>query len=123
MDWRDAENIRVMDLQLICVNDVMEHANRVPTHARRLEATIESAAQIHCSAMAHRTSQIARTLTVITALFMPRTLIAGTLGINCVDMPLLKDKGGFWLPMMAMAAVVVALLFFFRRNRYLDDLR
>jgi len=123
VDSRDAEHNRVMDLLLVRVNDVMEHVNRVLTHARRLESTIESAVQIHFSAMAHRTSEIMRTLTVITALFMPLTLITGVFGMNFVDMPLLKDKAGFWLTMAAMAVIVVALLFFFRRNRYLDDSR
>jgi len=71
--------------------------------------------------MSHRTSEIMRTLTVITALFMPLTLITGIFGMNFVDMPLLKDQAGFWLTMAAMAIVVVAMLFFFRRKRYLDE--
>jgi magnesium transporter len=71
--------------------------------------------------MAHRTSEIMRTLTVITALFMPLTLITGVFGMNFVDMPLLKDKEGFWITMGLMAVIVVVLLFFFRRKRYLDD--
>lgn len=109
------------DLLLVRVNDVMEHITRVLNHARRLESTIESAVQIHFSAMAHRTSEIMRTLTVITALFMPLTLITGIFGMNFIDMPLLKDKAGFWITMGMMAVVVAALLFFFRRRRYLED--
>ena len=62
-----------------------------------------------------------RTLTVITALFMPLTLITGVFGMNFADMPLLKDKAGFWLTMGGMAVIVAALLLFFRRKRYLDD--
>lgn len=125
VDSRDSgdnsENSRTKDLLLVRVHDVMEHIARVLNHARRLEATIESAVQIHFSAMAHRTSEIMRTLTVITALFMPLTLITGVFGMNFIDMPLLKDKAGFWITMGLMAAIVAILLFFFRRKRYLDD--
>jgi magnesium transporter len=121
VDGEDAESNGGKDLLLVRVNDVMEHITRVLNHARRLESTIESAVQIHFSAMAHRTSEIMRTLTVITALFMPMTLITGIFGMNFVDMPLLKDKAGFWIAMGMMAVVVVVLLFFFRRRRYLED--
>ncbi|TFV99596.1 magnesium transporter [Oxalobacteraceae bacterium OM1] len=122
VDAHDAsENSRYRDLLLVRVNDVMEHITRVLNHARRLESTIESAVQIHFSAMAHRTSEIMRTLTVITALFMPLTLITGIFGMNFVDMPLLKSKDGFWMTMALMAVIVVVLLFFFRRKRYLEE--
>jgi len=109
------------DLLLVRLNDVMEHVARVLNHARRLEASIESAVQIHFSAMSHRTSEIMRTLTVITALFMPLTLITGIFGMNFIDMPLLKERAGFWLTMAAMAVIVAVLLVFFRRRRYLED--
>jgi len=114
---------RAHDLLLVRVNDVMEHVTRVLNHARRLEASVESAVQIHFSAMAHRTSEIMRTLTVITALFMPLTLITGIFGMNFVEMPLLKDKSGFWVTMAMMAIIVAVLLFLFRRKRYLEDRR
>jgi magnesium transporter len=116
-----SDNSRAKDLLLVRVHDVMEHIARVLNHARRLESTLESAVQIHFSAMAHRTSEIMRTLTVITALFMPLTLITGIFGMNFIDMPLLKDKTGFWITMGMMAVIVVVLLFFFRRKRYLDE--
>jgi magnesium/cobalt transport protein CorA len=119
--YGSADEGRAKDLLLVRVNDVMEHIARVLNHARRMESSIESAVQIHFSAMAHRTSEIMRTLTVITALFMPLTLITGIFGMNFSEMPLLKDKEGFWITMGIMAVIVVALLFFFRRKRYLED--
>ncbi|MET0964688.1 MAG: magnesium transporter CorA family protein [Noviherbaspirillum sp.] len=112
---------RANDLLLVRINDVMEHIIRVLNHARRLESSIESAVQIHFAAMAHRTSEIMRTLTVITALFMPLTLITGIFGMNFEIMPLLKDRAGFWITMGAMVVMVAVLLFFFRRRRYLED--
>ncbi|MDB5761300.1 MAG: magnesium transporter CorA family protein, partial [Herminiimonas sp.] len=119
--YQDGSDSRANDLLLVRINDVMEHITRVLNHARRLESSIESAMQIHFSAMAHRTSEIMRTLTVITALFMPLTLITGIFGMNFIDMPLLKDKAGFWIAMGIMAAIVIGLLFFFRRKHYLED--
>lgn len=116
-----AQNSRTKDLMLVRINDVMEHITRVLAHAQRLESTIESAVQIHFSAMAHRTSEIMRTLTVITALFMPLTLITGIFGMNFVEMPLLRDNAGFWITIGFMVLIVIGLLLFFWRKRYLDD--
>ncbi len=120
VDTQDG-NSRAKDLLLVRTNDVMEHISRVLNHARRLEASLESAVQIHFAAMAHRTSEIMRTLTVITALFMPLTLITGIFGMNFEVMPLLKHASGFWYTMGAMGAIVVLLLIYFRSQRYLED--
>jgi magnesium transporter len=109
-DGGDGANSRSNDLLLVRVNDVMEHITRVLNHARRLESSIESAVQIHFSAMAHRTSDIMRTLTVITALFMPLTLITGIFGMNFEYIPLLKHAIGFWITMASMACIVVVML-------------
>lgn len=119
--WQDGESSRARDLQLVRINDVMEHVARVLNHARRLEASIESAVQIHFSAMAHRTSEIMRTLTVLTALFMPLTLITGIFGMNFIDMPLLKNPEGFWITMGMMGVTVTVALLVFRRKRFLED--
>ena len=62
-----------------------------------------------------------RTLTVLTALFMPLTLVTGIFGMNFVEMPLLKAHTGFWLVMGGMVAIVIGLLVFFYRRRYLDE--
>lgn len=117
----DSDNSRANDLLLVRINDVAEHITRVLNHARRLESSIETAVQIHFSAMAHRTSDIMRTLTVITALFMPLTLITGIFGMNFEYLPLLKDRAGFWITMGAMALIVVGMLLYFRQRRYLEE--
>lgn len=112
---------RSNDLLMVRLNDVMEHITRVLNHARRLESSIESAVQIHFSAVAHRTSEIMRTLTVITALFMPLNLITGIFGMNFNLMPLLQNPQGFWISIGLMACIAVLLLLYFRSKRYLED--
>ncbi len=115
-----AQNARRHDILLVRINDVMEHITRVLHHARRLQDSIESALQLHFSATAHRTNQIVRMLTVITAIFAPLTLITGIFGMNFQDMPLLKDDYGFWLTMAVMVVVSGGLWLFFRLSRIID---
>ena len=120
-DKNNGDNGRAKDLLLVRTNDVIEHIGRVLNHARRLEASLESAVQIHFAAMAHRTSEVMRTLTVITALFMPLTLITGIFGMNFVKMPMLDNTQGFWIVIGAMTGLVIVLLGYFHSKRYLDD--
>ncbi|MBC3874189.1 magnesium transporter CorA family protein [Undibacterium flavidum] len=94
-DAKGGELSRAKDLLLVRTNDVMEHINRVLNHTRRLEASLESSVQIHFAAVAHKTSEIMRLLTVITALFMPLTLITGIFGMNFTKMPWINEETGF----------------------------
>ena len=116
-----AEDRRRNDVLLVRANDVMEHVQRVLQHAARLQNSIESAIQLHFSATAHRTNQIVRMLTIITAVFAPLTLITGIFGMNFKFIPGLDHPDGFWITMAAMVAVTVGLLIFFRRRRVIDQ--
>jgi magnesium transporter len=103
------------------VDDLVEHIERVRGHARRLESSVESAVQLHFSATAHRTNQIMRTLTVITAIFMPLTLITGIFGMNFEALPGIHSPGGFWWTIGTMAAIALGLVGVFRARRYLEE--
>lgn len=120
--YEDRPNGRAKDLLLVRVNDVMEHISRVLDHARRLESSLESAVQIHFASVAHRTNETMRVLTIITALFMPLTLITGIFGMNFVSMPLVNDRSGFWITMGGMGVIFVlgvaaGLVWRARRNK------
>ncbi len=112
---------RLVETVRVRANDVIEHVNRVLKHARGLEHSIETAVQLHFSSTAHRTNEIMRTLTTITAIFMPLSLITGIFGMNFEFIPGLHSRGAFWIAMGAMAAIAVALLAYFRARRYLND--
>ena len=99
--------------------DVLEHIERVLTHVRRLEHSAEVAVQMHFSALGHRTNDIMRTLTVLTAIFLPLNLITGFFGMNFDTLPLIHSATGIWTAVGAMAAVGVGLILYFRRKRYL----
>jgi len=115
-EGRDQHN----DVMQVRVNDVMEHVARVLNHTRRLQDSVESAVQLHFSATAHRTNQIIRILTVITAVFAPLTLITGIFGMNFEVMPLLQTSYGFWVTIGAMGVLTGTLLGLVKLKRYLD---
>ncbi|MBN9427775.1 MAG: magnesium transporter CorA family protein [Burkholderiales bacterium] len=105
---------RLSDALLVRTSDVVEHIHRVLSHARRLESSVESAVQLHFSSTAHRTNESMRTLTAITAVFMPLTLITGIFGMNFEFIPGLHAQHGFWWSLAVMAVIGGVLLIYLR---------
>lgn len=116
----NAQDQHAHDMLQVRSRDVLEHIERVVHHVRRLEQNAETAVQMHFNAQSHRTNEIMRTLTVLTAVFLPLNLIAGIFGMNFEFIPLLHRSNGFWLAMVAMALTAVVLVAFFWRKRYLE---
>ena len=93
--WPEAQTpaqARERDLLHVRSRDVLEHIERVVHHVRRLEQSAETAVQIHFSVQGSRTNDIMRTLTVLTAIFLPLNLITGFFGMNFEFMPLVHQK-------------------------------
>ena len=99
--------------------DVMEHIARVLQHARRLEQSAETVVQIHFNAQSSRTNDVMRTLTAVTAIFLPLNLITGFFGMNFDHIPGLKSPAAFWMTVGVMVLVVVVVLTTFLRKRYI----
>ena len=115
--------LRERELLRVRARDVLEHIDRVFTHVRRLEQSVETAVQMHFSALGHRTNDIMRTLTVLTAVFLPLNLITGFFGMNFDALPLIHSATGIWVAVGLMLAVFVGGFVFFWRKRYLGGLR
>lgn len=128
-DWIDAvetlpptetpADARERELTLVRSRDVLEHIERVVHHVRRLEQNAETAVQMHFSVQSHRTNDIMRVLTVLTAIFLPLNLIAGIFGMNFEFIPLVHKADGFWIAMGSMGVTAVALVLVFWRKRFL----
>ncbi|HEU5163745.1 MAG TPA: CorA family divalent cation transporter, partial [Thermoanaerobaculia bacterium] len=68
---------------------------------------------------ANRTSEIARVLTVVSAIVLPLTLLVGIYGMNFEHMPELKWRGGYYAVLAVLVAVAGSLLLLFRRLGWL----
>ena len=110
---------RERDLLSVRSRDVLEHIERVVHHVRRMEQSAETAVQMHFSAQSHRTNDIMRTLTAVTAIFLPLNLITGFFGMNFEHMPIIHSISGFWWTFGLMVLLVVVVLTMFLRKRYI----
>ncbi|MBI3170977.1 MAG: magnesium transporter CorA family protein [Hydrocarboniphaga effusa] len=116
--WKREMRLEISEKQRTRLHDLCEHIQRVQSHGDSLQKDIEVAVQLHFASVTHRTNEIVRTLTVLSAIFLPLTFIAGVYGMNFEFMPELGQHWGYPLTLLFMASVAVALLMFFRRRRY-----
>lgn len=129
-DWIDAletwsadrSGLRERELELLKVRsrDVLEHIERVVHHVRRMEQSAETAVQIHFSLQGQRTNDIMRTLTVLTAIFLPLNFMTGFFGMNFEFLPGIHRADGLLWALGIMGTIVAAMGVYFWRKRYLD---
>lgn len=100
--------------------NIIEHIQRVVSHSARLESALDSAVQLHFSATAYRSTEIMRVLTVITAIFMPLTLITGIFGMNFEFIPGIHSRQGFWVALGLMTFIAVSMYIWFRMQRWVS---
>ena len=121
-DWvvsDETSALREHELLKVRCRDVLEHIDRVVNHVRRLEHNTETAVQMHFNAQGNRTNDIMRTLTALTAIFLPLNLIAGIFGMNFEFMPWLHTASAFWWTLGSMGAIALVMGLVFWRKRYL----
>ena len=114
--WRREMRVEISENQRIRLNDLREHIQRVSMHADALQRDIEIAVQLHFSSVAHRTNKIVQSLTVLSAIFFPLTLITGIYGMNFDHMPELHWKYGYFMVLGLLVTVAGGLLLYFRRR-------
>jgi magnesium transporter len=73
----------------------------------------------YISLASHRLNQIMKVLTIITAIFVPLSFMAGLYGMNFEVMPELQWPFAYYTLLGVMAAIVVSLLVIFRKRGWL----
>ncbi len=99
--------------------DLEDHIRRVGSHAEQNQGAIDALVQIHFAANGQRTNQVMQFLAGISAIFLPLNLLVGYFGMNFADMPFLSQPHGGLISLVLIVLVGVALLWGFRRRRWL----
>jgi len=83
--------------------------------------------EVYLSSISNRTNEIMKVLTILTAIFVPLTLISGIYGMNFNtqaspwNMPELGWRWGYPFALGLMALVAVILLLFFKRKGWIGS--
>ena len=99
------------------MDDLVSHVERIQKYTMRLSTAIQSAIDLHFSAIANQTNENMRILAIITAVFAPLTLLTGVYGMNFDYIPGLHNPKGFAIMLSAMLlCTVILLIYFYRRH-------
>lgn len=101
------------------IRDVFEHQERASSLATLYYEVASDLIDGYLSLASHRLNNIIRILTIVTAIFVPLSFLAGIYGMNFEYMPELKSHSGYFVLLGVMAAIATTLLFAFRKKRWL----
>lgn len=81
-------------------------------------SSLESASNFYFSEQSRKMNEIMKTLTIISAVFIPLTFIVGVYGMNFDNMPELHAQNGYFIVMAVMFFLVIALIIYFKMRRW-----
>lgn len=99
--------------------DAYDHLVRMVQAIEAQRDLVVSARDAYLSVVSNRLNEVMKVLTIIATIFIPITFIAGLYGMNFEWMPELHQRWGYPAALAAMASVVVGLLIYFRRKRWI----
>lgn len=110
-------NIEEENLQLISLLDRIEKSMEylVSITERSLDK-LDYILQRYASVLQQKANSRLNTLTILQAIFVPLTFIAGIYGMNFINMPELEWPMGYYYALTLMAVIGLGALFLFYRN-------
>ena len=101
------------------INDVYENQDRANSLATLYYELASDLIDGYISLASHRLNNIIKVLTIITAIFVPLSFLAGIYGMNFEYMPELHSRSGYFILLGVMTGIVTVLLLVFRRWRWI----
>jgi len=122
--WIAIEHPLIHDDNRPYFRDVQDHAKRVVDLADGYYDTAGSLLDTHLSLASARLNDVMRMLTLIATIFMPLSFLVGVYGMNFDtkspwNMPELSFRYGYPVLVSFMLLVVIGMLVYFRRKRWL----
>ncbi len=101
------------------LRDVYDHSIQMMDTVESSRDVLSGLLDIYLTSISNRMNEVMKVLTIIATLFIPLTFIAGLYGMNFRYMPELEWRWGYPAVLLVMLAIVVWMLFYFRRKGWL----
>lgn len=113
------ESALINETTVVYVRDAYDHTIQIIETMETYRDMLSSMMDIYLSSISYRMNEIMKVLTIIATLFIPLTFIVGLYGMNFKYMPELSWPWGYPLVLIVMLAVIVYMLIYFRRKRWI----
>ncbi len=107
--------------EMVYYRNVFDHLVRYTELIESAREMVSDLMQTHLSAASNRLNQVMKTLTMISTVVLPMTLVAGIYGMNYTAsmVPASHSPFGFWFAVTLMLAMGVVAFGFFRWRRWI----
>lgn len=118
-------NLMVLKMPLLSDDnrfDLRETGDRLTRYVETLDSGRERAIVVNDELESHQREQTSHTifvLSIITAIFLPLTLLTGLLGINVGGIPGDESPYAFWLVCLVIVVIVILQFWIFRKKKLL----
>lgn len=102
----------------IRLDDLSNHILRVFRATKILENELDSLMELHYAVITKRTNEIMRILTVISAIFLPLTLITNIFGMNFKNITDITHPSAFYITLGTMVFIAITLIIIFRAKKW-----
>jgi magnesium transporter len=99
--------------------DIYEHTLRLVDLLDTYRDLISSSLDAHLSITSNRMNEVMKTLTIVSTLMLPLTLVTGIFGMNVAGLPLATTPAGFAAVMLLMAAMGAVMWYYFKRRGWM----
>jgi magnesium transporter len=109
----------------VFLRDCYDHSVQIMDLVETYRDVNSGLMDLYLSAVGMRTNEIMRVLTIMSAIFIPLTFVAGVYGMNFdgdvswFNMPELHHKWGYPICLGIMAAIAIGQIIFFKRKKWL----
>jgi magnesium transporter len=97
---------------------VFDHYVKIVDSLDGARGQLSSVLDTHRGAVADQTNEIVRLLTVFSAVLLPLSVIAGVWGMNVIDLPFGRSRGGFYVLISGMGVIALAMWTYFARRGF-----
>ena len=101
------------------IRDLYDHIVQVNESVDIYREMIWGLMDMYMSTISNKMNEVMKVLTIMATIFIPLTFMAGIYGMNFDNMPELHAKYGYFYLLGAMVIVFFALLWYFRRKKWI----
>lgn len=109
----------VSDATIPFMRDAYEHSIQIQETAESYRDMMNGLIHAYATSVSQKTNETMKVLTMFASIFIPLTFIVGVYGMNFRHMPELEWRWGYWACWGLMAAIAGAILYYFRRKKWL----
>ena len=104
---------------VIYYNDLIDATKNIWDTVDNYRQTVDNLEDTNNILVSFKINDVMRTLTIVSVIVFPLTLIAGIFGMNVIDMPIVGQKLDFWKIILLMAAASIGMFSYFKYKKWI----